>query len=154
MRLLLTIFILLVAATFQTVTADKLAWMHLSVDFLLVSVICCALQLNGLSVLGVAVFAGLLRDSFSASVFGYSVAIFVPIGLAVCKLREFLWVGHWTTQAGLAFACTVVGWVLYSVLLKMGGLPLESGIDYVLKSALLNACVTPPMFKLWRAVLQ
>ncbi len=151
MRLVLAIFILALAATLQTVLAAEIG---IYIDFLFVSLICCALQLGELPTLAVAIMAGILKDSFSACIFCHSVAVFVAIGLIISKLRHLLFAGHWTTQFGLAFAGTLAAWVLYNILLKVWGLPVEAALGFTLKSAILNACVAPVVFKIWRAILQ
>lgn len=153
MRLLLSIFILLVAGCFQTVCANRLAVIHLSIDFLLVCVVCCALLMREFPLLVVVVFAGIFKDCFSAGVFGHSVAVFVPISLIIVHLRRGLWVGHWTTQAGLAFTATLTAWLIYNIIQWFWGQPFESGFGFLLRVAILNACIAPFIFRLWKTVL-
>lgn len=154
MRFILSVLILLVAASLQTAGATLLARPNLSVDLLLVCVVCCALLMGEASLLATAAFAGLLKDCFSAGYFGHSVAVFVPIALLIVFVKRLLWVTHWTTQAGLAFAATLAAWLLYGLLQSFWRQPLDPGGSFFLKEALLNACAAPFIFMIWKAALQ
>lgn len=154
MRFLLSVFILLVAASLQTVLAVPLARAYLSIDLLLVCVVCCALQMAEFPLILAALASGVFKDCFSAGAFGQSVAVFLPIALVISRMRRMLWVGHWTTQAGLAFAATLCAWLLYGLFQWIGGQPADIGLGYALKQSALNAVVAPFLFALWATVLK
>lgn len=154
MRGLLTLFILVIAASLQSSVALLLAKAHLGIDLLLLCVLCCAMVARAGPALAVALIAGLFKDALSAGVAGHSVAVFVPLSLLVNSFRTQLWVAHWTTQAGCALACTVMAWLLYNILGKIWGEPFEWAVGALIARSFLNACATPPLFKLWQAVLR
>jgi cell shape-determining protein MreD len=149
---LLGIFVLVAAASLQTVGAHYCARVNFSVDPLLVCSLCCAMLAGDAAALSVAVCAGIFKDLFSAGVFGQSVAAFIPVALMVSRMRRALWTGHWTTQAGIAFAGTVLVWCIYSVLAEVRGEPIPQGAGAAFLSALANAFIAPPLFHVWRAI--
>lgn len=153
MKAFLCAFILAAAASIQVIAGNRLARAHLGIDLLLVCCVCCALLAREGAALAVAVCAGLFKDSFSAGIFGHSVAVFTPLALLLNRVRRAFWIAHWTTQAGLAFAATVIAWLLYGIFSRIYGEPADWGVGHILATAALNACVTPPVFKVWRAVL-
>jgi len=153
-RALLGIFILILAASAQSAGALVFSRMHVGIDFLLVCCICCALLAGEGAALTVAVCAGLFKDALSCDVAGHSVAVFVAISLMICGIRSRLWVIHWSAQAGCAFTGTLCAWMLYNLLAKAWGQPLEWAVGAVLSRACVNACIAPPLFRIWLAVVR
>jgi len=153
-RFFLGLFILVVAGSLQVAGSLYLARVHLCIDLPLVCVICGALLLKEHGAIAVALCAGVFKDAFSTGCFGHSIAVCVAISLLVNRIRHSLWISHWTTQSGLALAGTIIAWVLYNLISKIMGQPLDCEIGSVLKSALLNACAAPPLFKVWSAAMK
>lgn len=154
MRCALGLLILVVAGSLQIAGSLSLAGVHLGIDLPLVCVICGALLVRESAALALALCAGMFKDAFSAELFGHSIAVFVAISLIVNRIRHSLWISHWTTQSGLAFAGTIIGWFLYNLISRIMGQPLDGEIGGVLKSAVLNACAAPPLFKVWSAAMK
>jgi rod shape-determining protein MreD len=153
-RFFLGLFILVVAGSLQVAGSLYLAKLHLSIDLPLVCVVCGALLLKEQGAIAVALCAGAFKDAFSTGCFGHSIAVFTVISLLVNRVRHLLWISHWTSQSGLAFAGTVVAWVLYDLISKILGQPLDYEVGAVLKSAVLNACAAPPLFRVWSAAMK
>lgn len=154
MKVVLGIFVLVIAATLQSSAGLFLSRLRIDFDFLLVSCVCAAM-LSGLGpAVAVAVCAGLFKDALSTASGGYSVAVFVPISIVISSIRKRIWAAHWVTQAGCASAATLCAWLLYGILLKASGRPLEWSGFGVLSRAAVNALIAPPLFKIWQAVLR
>jgi len=152
-RVLLGLFVLAAAAALQTAGGSCLARLHLGADPLFVCSLCCAMLAGDAATLGVAAFAGVLKDLFSAGVFGHSVAAFIPLALAVSRMRRALWTAHWTTQAFIAFTGTLLLWAVYCLLSALQGDAAPQGGWAALVSAVVNACIAPLLFPVWRAIV-
>jgi rod shape-determining protein MreD len=152
-RWIISVFILFCAATLQATLAVPIARAGLSLDLLLVCVVCISLLAGEWACLVAALGAGLLKDCFSVLEFGRSAAVFIPLALLLSRLRRMLWVGHWTTQAACAFTATFAAWLLYALYRWLGGAPPDMPLGSTVRQAFLNAAAAPPVFLLWRAVL-
>jgi rod shape-determining protein MreD len=153
-RIALGFLILVVAGSLQVVGGFYLDRLHLSIDLPLVCVICSALIVGEGATIAIAVCAGLFTDAFSVGPFGHSVAVCVAISLLVHRIRHRLWRGHWTTQASLCFAGTIVAWVLYNAISMFLGQPLDGEVGRLVRAAALNACAAPLLFKVWNAAMK
>jgi len=153
-RFVLGLLILVVAGSLQVVGSIYLGRVHLCIDLPLVCAICGALCVREGSAIAIALCAGMFTDAFTAGCFGHSIAVYVAISLLVSRIRHSLWLSQWTTPSGLAFAGTIVAWVLYNLISKIQGQPLDGEIGSLVKSAVLNACAAPPLFKVWSAAMK
>lgn len=144
----------MVAGSLQVIGGFYLDRLHLSIDLPLICVICSALVVGEGAAIAIAVCAGLITDTFSVGPFGHSVAVFVAISLLVNGIRSRLWIGHWTTQASLCFAGTVVAWILYNAISMIFGQALDGEVGRLVRAAVLNACVAPLLFKVWNAAMK
>ena len=154
MRFALGLLILVVASSLQVVGGFYLDRLHLSIDLPLVCAICGALVAGEGAAIAFAACAGIFTDAFSAGPFGHSVAVYVALSLLVQRIRYSLWIGHWSTQAGLCFAGTIVAWGLYNAISMLLGQPFDGEIGRLVKGAALNACVAPLLFKVWNAAMK
>ncbi len=154
MRFVLGLLILVVAGSLQVVGSIYLGRVHLCIDLPLVCAISGALCVGEGSAIAIGLCAGMFTDAFTAGLFGQSVAVYVAISFLVSRIRHSMWLSHWTTPSGLAFAGTLVAWVLYNLISAIQGRPLDVEIGSLATSAALNACAAPPLFKVWSAAMK
>lgn len=154
MKVLLGVFIIAAAATLQAACAGGMARLHLGADLVLVSVLSFSALSGDGPALAAAALGGLCKDAFSAGAFGASSAVFVPLALLVSRLRDVLWLAHWTTQSAIAFVGTLAAGALYALCAALRGEPAFGEPGPLLVAAAVNACLAPACFRIWRAVLR
>lgn len=154
MRALLGIFLIASAAALQAAGAGTLARLHLRADFLLVSVLSISALTGEGAALIAAAGAGMCKDALSAGPFGLSSAVFAPLALLACWARPVRRPSRWAAPSAIAFAGTLAAGALYALFAALRSEPAPGDPGPLLACAAVNACIAPPLYWLWRAVLR
>jgi cell shape-determining protein MreD len=153
-KALLAAFLIGLVAAVQAACAGTPAGIRISADPLLVSVLSIAALCGGGAAVLAAAFAGICRDALSTGPFGVSSAVFIPLAVLQNRLRLPRGPGYWAVRSAAAFAGTLAASALYLLFTALRGEPAYVGPGPLLATALVNACIAPPLHLAWRAVLR
>lgn len=155
MSVLLLVFWLLVAATFQALAP---AWGHMenpAFPILPGVVLYAATHKGARDFVWVALAAGVLEDALSLAPLGYSSLAFMAAGGVAMALREDFYPSKTTVAMVLGGLCMAVSTGVMAGLLKakgLTGMPAGAIFERMAGSALLGAVLIPVLFGLMRGM--
>ncbi|MHC4090652.1 MAG: rod shape-determining protein MreD [Planctomycetota bacterium] len=147
MRWLTFGLLVILAVSFQTTVAPRIAWQGLSPDWVLVLVVFYCLHARLDHALLAGWVAGAAADLMTVERFGLISLSYGLVALLVCWVRDLLFTRHPLTHFTVTLCAALFVQVLWTVYRVMVGLPVGSPL-HLAGSSLYTALWAPPLHAL------